>query len=267
MESHCFRPCAELTPHVQQIWICEVDGPAEGAGCERIMPDGIVEAVFHYGDPFLSRFSGEGLELQPRSFVVSQTHRFLEIQPSGRSGFVSVRFYPWGVRHFLPTPVSAFADQIVGSQDVWGRWIAELEERISAAPTAKDKVQEVERFLLRQLRAHRKEDVRQLIRFVWNSRGSVSIRDTGRQLGVSERQLQRRFAAAVGASPRHYGRIARFLHTCRRIRQGGYESLTVLAQECGYYDQAHFSRECKSFSGLRPTQLGKHPALSFLTLS
>ena len=88
-----------LAPYVRQIWLLECEGPALFGGPERIVADGVVEAIFHYRRPFQMRFGGADAVAQPVSLLVSQISRYVEIQPAGAGGFVSVRFHPWGAHH------------------------------------------------------------------------------------------------------------------------------------------------------------------------
>src|SRR5215211_2654512 len=101
---------ASLARFVQLIWTLEVADPALFGAAERIVPDGLVEAIFHYRTPFDMRYGGTRFDRQSASVVVSQTRSFIEIQPAGPSGFVAVRFRPWGACQFFRAPVSAFAD-------------------------------------------------------------------------------------------------------------------------------------------------------------
>src|SRR5262245_22060544 len=110
-----------LAQYVQLMWTLDVDAAASFGQAERILPDGIVEAVFHYRTPFAMRYRDGGFERQPASLVVSQTRSFIEIEPAGPGGFLSVRFFPWGASQFLAVPVSAFADRTVTAADLWGR--------------------------------------------------------------------------------------------------------------------------------------------------
>ena len=74
---------AWLQPYAHLVWGLELETTPEFGPPERILPDGIAEAVFHFREPMLDRFYGESLVREPRSFVVFQTRRFLEIQPAG----------------------------------------------------------------------------------------------------------------------------------------------------------------------------------------
>ena len=75
--------------------------------------------------------------------------------------------------------------------------------------------------------------------------------------GLSERQLRRRFEAAVGYGPKTFQRIVRFRRWLDRARDGPPErrSLVDLAMESGYADQAHLTREVARLAGLPPAAL------------
>ena len=73
-----------------------------------------------------------------------------------------------------------------------------------------------------------------------------------RELGLSERQLRRRFHAAAGYGPKTLQRVLRF----RRFLAGPREDLARAALDAGYADQAHLAREVARLAGTSPTRLG-----------
>jgi AraC-like DNA-binding protein len=76
-------------------------------------------------------------------------------------------------------------------------------------------------------------------------------------LGISERQLRRRFHRFVGYGPKTLDRILRFRRLVSRspaIRSGD-EDLARLAADLGYADQAHMTRDCVALSDLTPGRL------------
>jgi transcriptional regulator GlxA family with amidase domain len=77
------------------------------------------------------------------------------------------------------------------------------------------------------------------------------------EVGVSERQLERRFREAVGYGPKTLQRVLRFRHVLEALDAGGREAdgLSWIAAYAGYSDQAHMTRETIALSGLTPIQL------------
>lgn len=259
-----FAPHPQLAPYVRLIWTLEFEDPAAFGAPERILPDAVVEVIFHWASPFVMRFGGGDFACQPRGFAVAQMRRFIEIAPTGRSGFVSVRFFPWGAYHFLSHPVASFADSMVPTGDLWGRAAVELEERLGEAETQAARLDLVERFLLAQLRRHHKRGADDFVRAAWRPHGRTSVAALCRELGVSERRLERTFGSTIGLSPKRVLRLSRFLRACSVLRRTPSASLTRVSHACGYYDQSHFIGEFKAFAGMTPREFVAAPSVAFL---
>lgn len=79
-----------------------------------------------------------------------------------------------------------------------------------------------------------------------------------RRLAVSERQLRRRFQAAVGYGPKTLHSVLRFRRFLERLDgQRSGEGLVEIALDCGYADQAHLTRESSRLGGLPPAALAR----------
>jgi transcriptional regulator GlxA family with amidase domain len=85
-------------------------------------------------------------------------------------------------------------------------------------------------------------------------KGQVSVDELSEQLNINRRQLERRFASAIGLSPKQLAKIVRLQAALKMLEQGHFTSLTALAYENGYFDQAHFIKDFKEFTGLSPKQ-------------
>lgn len=85
-----------------------------------------------------------------------------------------------------------------------------------------------------------------------------------REIYVSERQLRRRFQAAVGYGPKTLARVLRFRRFVEAIDRG-HTDLAALAWESGYADQAHLSREATRLAGLPPLRLIRARAAAGVT--
>lgn len=73
------------------------------------------------------------------------------------------------------------------------------------------------------------------------------------QLALSERQLRRRFAAAVGISPKRYARTMRIRRAIALARP--HRSWAAIATAAGFYDQAHMIAEFRAVAGATPEAL------------
>ena len=266
-----YLPSPRLRPFVRLIWSLTEDadddrGSDPFARGQRVVADGIVEAVFHFGHPFVMSIGDGDPEHQPRSSTVCQVRRWIDLEPgSGRVGFVAARFRPGGFHRFVPMPVSELADLAVDARDLWGlSAVARLEELLQLAKDDEERVGVVESFLLAQLRPSPYGSIDSLTREVWKHEGRLSMKQLRSASGLSERTLQRTFRTALGAPAKTYCRIVRFLSVCRRLRRGDWKSLTEVALEGGYYDQAHFIGESQSLAGVPPGELVARADIVFL---
>jgi len=80
------------------------------------------------------------------------------------------------------------------------------------------------------------------------------IKQLSRWIGISERQLHRRFSTAIGYGPKVFQSVLRFQRLLKTARETGAEQgLAGLAASAGYADQAHMTRDVQLFANLRPT--------------
>lgn len=97
--------------------------------------------------------------------------------------------------------------------------------------------------------------VEESLRLIARNFATVTVRSLLESLNLSERQFERRFSQVVGLTPNAFIRIRRFNKALRLIRSGQYQSLTDIAHALHFYDQSHFIREIKAFSGFTPKDL------------
>jgi AraC-like DNA-binding protein len=254
-----------LQPYLKCVWSLESDGPIIGWGRERILPDSCVELVFHFHDPYRTYFAGGGHARQPRSFVVGQMRRFLEIEPAGRAGLVAARFYARGAYLFFQRPLREVAAGVVDLEHIWGGRAREWTERIALASGMEERVRFLERALLALLNENGRTEpaVDRALQIIEATRGRRRVDDLAAEIGVSGRHLRRQFERAVGLSPKEFARISRFLHSLQVLAAPGRRSLTDVALACGFFDQAHFNHEFRELAGMTPGELPTFPNVSY----
>ena len=83
------------------------------------------------------------------------------------------------------------------------------------------------------------------------------VGDAAAMLNVSTRTLQRLFAEYVGASPKWVLRRARLQEAAARADQGADIDWARLADDLGYYDQAHLTRDFTAVVGTSPARYAR----------
>ena len=256
---------AALAPFVKCIWSQESNRAIFDASRERILPDSCVEFVIHFCDPFLTYFPDGTSAIQPQSFVAGQMKRFLEIAPAGKTGLIAVRFHARGAYRFFQRPLSEVSAGIVDLEYIWKERARELTERVALANGMTERVQIIEEALLRLLVKNGRHDhtVDHCLQIIDANHGQLKVGQLAAQLGVSSRQLSRRFQHAVGLSPKEYVRVSRFLHVIRLLSERETRDLTEIAMACGYFDQAHFNHEFREMAGMAPGEFFTFPNVVF----
>ncbi len=134
-----YLPDPRLRPFIKCYWVFEAGASPDGTGGERIVPDGHPEMVFHFADGFSAArtdATGSGiLERQPSSLFAGQITGPLVLRAHGRAGILSVRFQPWGARRLLGLPLSATTDAWISVDELPGRWLEGVADRIAAGRT------------------------------------------------------------------------------------------------------------------------------------
>jgi len=253
MNYNTYAPDPRLARYIKYYWALESGGSAGSSASERIFPDGCIEMIFHYGDLFRKYDSNpETSFLQPRSFVHGQIKKYITIEPTGEIGIFSVRFHPTGLQPFINIYTKELTGQNICLQDIWGRDGGELEDRVLNASSNPERIAMIETFLLSRLKVTENKIIEHCVTSIRHSNGSRTIEQLAGDLNIGRRHLERTFVSSVGLSPKLLSRIVRFQNTIQLIHQKQFSSLTFLAYDGGFYDQAHFIKDFKEFTGLNP---------------
>jgi AraC-like DNA-binding protein len=243
-------PSPALRPYVDCFWFLEGSEGAE-AGAAPILPDGRMELIVNYGDPF-QRLRGNVSEIQPRSFLTGQMTGPIVLRPARDAGILGIRFKPGGAYPFFNFPQSEILDQTASLDWLWGRLAREIEERVCAATRQSDKIGVMERILVAKLKTRTNMMLDAAIAEILASDGLIYVEDIARGLGTSRRNLERQFKDHVGIGPKMLARILRFQRIFKTLEENASDRWISIALECGYYDQPHFIREFREFSGKSP---------------
>jgi AraC-like DNA-binding protein len=247
-----YRPVSALAGYTEIIghWHAHVGYRS------RALPRGAVTLIIDVGQrQQLDFYAADGCTRLnvPSAFVTgSHTDSYVSEMPADEPA-MAVHFRPGGAFPFLGIPLSDLENAYVGLDDIWGRSGIGLHERLIDAPTMAARFSIVETFLLSQPwpSARRHPGVAAAMAAIEDN-PSVRMADFRDLVGVSSKRLIALFRAEVGLSPKAYARIRRFQAALRLLGMG--RAGARVAADVGYFDQAHFVREFRSFAGMTPTQ-------------
>lgn len=225
---------------------------------EEVTPDAYIELIVNFGAPYVLHAEGAPDREMPRAILVGLQSKPLIFRCDGTVKLVATRFYAWGALPFL-------ADRARGLNNLsasLGREWDDLATRIEPSVREDDydaAVAIVEDHLIERLLTARVDlkKIQSAAKMLYLQKGRFSVAELAEHFNLSTRQLQRQFQDVVGVSVKTLARSIRFEEVRKRLMLDPEQSLTTLAYEYGYADQAHFIRDFKEFADRTPGEFAR----------
>ena len=233
-----YPPSPALAPFVEYFWVVQWDMQDRAPQIQRVLPYPNAHLVFDQG----------------RSAIHGVVRGAFDRTVSGAGRVLGVRFHAGGLRPFIDRPLSAFADRTLpldaalksGAQDAERRVLAESDDAAMVAMA--------ESLLARSLPAPDPQAAlaREVVAAAAVAHGPVNVAELSARAGIGERSLQRLFGEYVGASPKWVIQRYRLQEAMAHLARADTPDLAGLAQELGFFDQAHLTRDFTKLVGHTP---------------
>ncbi|PZG32462.1 AraC family transcriptional regulator [Spongiactinospora gelatinilytica] len=175
---------------------------------------------------------------------------------------VQVRLPPQIARAVLGVSPAELDGAVVSLDDLWGREVSEIRERLSDISSWDDRFALLDALLARRYEAGPPVDPE--VAFAWHritgSGGLARVDGLAAEVGWSRKRLWSRFRAQIGLPPKRAAKLVRFDHAVHRLAAG--EDAARVAAEAGYADQPHMHRDVLAFAGATPATVAGEPFLA-----
>jgi AraC-like DNA-binding protein len=243
-----------LAPFIKKYWALDNCLPAGEKHIQRIVPSGLPELIFYFGNR--PQTTGSEKSISENACISGQQKGFYDLEVSDKLSLFSILFQPHGAALFFNIPINELFGQNVPLKFILNSEASVLESKLSTAKTFQERVSLAEKFLLARLAKNYKhyefKRINHCLTEINRSKGLVSPERLSALACLSRKQFERNFSEFVGISPKQFLKTVRFqnaLHT--KFKQKSV-NLTQLAFDCGYYDQSHMINDFKSLSGFTP---------------
>jgi AraC-like DNA-binding protein len=250
-----------LAPYIKSIEIELPHAPTlQATSPYRIFPGlNVVMGLQYQGELNLLNDANHRIRLQRCGItgLLTNYKNFQAVNHCTRT--VLVRFYPWAIPIFFNESANQFTDQSLGLTDILTtQAMDDIEEKLQ---DIKDRVSlswVIQQFLLQLYLTNRAKGLPQariihIAQDLCTTTNIVSIEALAHNYGYSKRSLERHFQASVGMSPKRFMLTARFQNILSLLQAT--HSWEKITERLDYYDQSHFIRDIKQFTGLTPSQL------------
>ena len=268
MDYQTYEPHADLKSLISCYWTLEVPMQTEPQK-QRIVPDGCIEMAFILGDDIKRYTSENEFILQPRSMVLGQTIEPFYIEPTGFVKTFAIRFYPYGFANFVSEPIKNLVNKETPINQLFGiETVDDLEQKIIKAENTEQRISIIEKFLLDRLNEEKTINiiVKNTIDSLLSTNGSASITSIFKDEPTKRRQLERNFRKQIGVSPKQLGKLIRLQTALKMLLNQKSENLTDIAYKSEYFDQAHFIKDFREFTGINPKEFLVHESLALSAL-
>lgn len=250
-----YQISAPLQPYLDCIW---KEGYEKYSQEEElpflVVPDNTVELVFTRNNVKRKQTESKEYQHNVKSHISGLKTQPQHVKICG-DVLISVRFKPYGLYPFTDVDLGETIDGTIEPSQLFGRDILYLEEELFESKGITEKIRLIEKFFIHKL-VKGKRDIDAVFDFcvheIVRSKGSVGIADLANRFNVSIKTIERKFKAKLGVSPKKYSRIVRLFHSLKIPKES--TNLTWVALDNGFYDQAHFIKEVKQFTGMTPKE-------------
>jgi len=220
----------------------------------EVVPDGYAEIIFYFGNT-LNIFYNGALQALPSPFIMGLLDRPVLLNTKNILQIIGIRCYPWTVFDLLGLPsrndgIQIFEHPIVQLQ-------ATLEESVRDG-RIDEALAKVKQYFLNE---HSCIATNSLLFkagvAMRKTKGTLPVRQIATAAHATVRTLERKFKQASGYTVKDVSGLIRFEQIRNQLWVDPNANLAGLAQEFGYTDQSHLTREFKRYSGTTPAAFAR----------
>lgn len=244
---------------------------------ERVVPDGSIYLIFELDD--LPRCTYDNETLEPnmhftKCWLSGFQKNYISISALPNSEMFVIKFKPGGAIPYLHRAIDEVSNSVVPAEDIFGNSIFNLRDQLILAKTSGEKYLAAEQFLSDKFDSDYVSDA-SVYEVISSIQCDPEFMETNMMRlieasGFSKKHFIDLFRKTVGVTPKYFQRILRFNCILPKVQKQEVISWPQISADCGFYDQAHFIKEFKAFSGYNPktflTEQKGHGELNFFPI-
>ena len=255
MEFKYFSPSGILKPYIKCYYIFESGSAFEFE--DTVFPSGEMEMIFNLGEGVWESAVENKFSRTPAIELWGQITKPLPIKSKGRHTMLGIKFLTHSAACFINDEIGMFNDQVSDLGDILGRPARILHAQLLETTSANTRIALIESFLLERLARNEKKSARinqvaSILTSIKKDPGENNMGSVASMYGITPRYLHKLIYQHTGLSPTSFNKINRFQLGLRLIARNE-QPFTSIAYDCGYFDQSHFIRDFKSFTGVTPS--------------
>ena len=242
-----FIPTEQLRPYIKYFVVSENELENE----YKVLPSSGLVIGFQYKGKLATIKDSKESKLTS-SGITGIADSYKIFKNSAGIGTVLVYFTEIGFTHFASHPANELFNLSLSLNDIFEKSkVNEIEEKLAVAITDKQRIKIIEQFLLTQLKDIQADKlIVEAVKLIYQTNGTIRIKELNEKLFISQSPFEKRFRKVVGTTPKKFASIVRFNTVLDNLNNT--KSLTEICYENNFFDQAHFIKDFKQFTGDTP---------------
>lgn len=261
------QPPEHLEKYIDFFWVGEQENNSGPIFPHHAIASSKLEMQFHYiGNYVTAGLNGHSEKVFKAGFFGQSDKYKYYFAASKKTGIFSVRFLPLALATLFNTPANLLTNESYDIASILGKQGNEIEEQIFEAKTFSERIQIITTFIEKKIKTSQSKYQRfeKILTKIHHTKGRIPVKEITTQAFRSQRQFERNFKELTGFSAKNYLKIIRFERVVETIiysQSLANLKLIDIALDFGYYDQAHFNRHFKEYTGITPTTYFNNLAL------
>lgn len=242
-----FIPTDKLKPYIKYFVVSENDIESE----YKVFPSSGLVIGFQYKGQLTTVKDNRENKLTSAG-VTGISDGYKIFKNSNNIGTVLVFFTEIGFTHFATHPANELFNLSISLDDIFNKSsVAEVKEKLAVATNDKQRIRIVEQFLMAQLKDIETDKlIVEAVKLIYQSKGTIRVKELNEKLFISQSPFEKRFRKVVGTTAKKFSSIVRFNTVLDSLNET--KSLTEICYENNFFDQAHFIKDFKHFTGDTP---------------
>ena len=248
------EPHPLLKGYIEKMWVFESSGRMPVDDLKLVVPNGKIKLTVAFRNGVVAAMNGQLFASKEQAISLTglvDVPVILDVDEDVATGTLCAEFNPKGAYRFFRMRLNDIKNQIRPLNDILGTVAKKLEEQISDVESIEGKVALLQQFLLKQFLLLEEDPIFEYcVAKIISSNGKITIKELEKKTGYSSRWLNMKFADKLGISPKNLSTIIRFKQYYNAVANNDELSFMKNYFYDFYYDQSHFMKEFKRFTGL-----------------
>jgi len=254
-------PVPALQKYIEKMWFFKSTDKLPTEDIKLVVPNGNLKLAISYQNGMVANINSKTFESKEQDITLTglvDVPVILGAEEDTYTETIGIEFTPQGAYRFFHFNLNEIQNQICPLSDLIGSKGKQLTRQIADTASPQQKIILIQQFLVRQLLLHDEDLIFEYcVEKIQVSRGTITVKELEKKTGYSSRWLNMKFTEKLGVSPKNLSSVIRFRQYYQALINHDEKSFFRNDFYNLYYDQSHFIKAFKRFTGLLPTRFEK----------